>query len=84
MIWTITKNLGAAPEITNVRPNGTISDHSRCFCNDYVSESGGGECKMDYEGSPWCYVNKDSSCNDKKTSISGQPFQWSTEACRRM
>eukprot|EP00092_Neocalanus_flemingeri_P063421 GFUD01076753.1.p1 GENE.GFUD01076753.1~~GFUD01076753.1.p1 ORF type:complete len:293 (-),score=49.52 GFUD01076753.1:101-979(-) len=59
-----------------------VSDNSRCFCNGYISESGGGECKKVFDGSLWCYVDKDSSCQDKRTSSSGHPFQWSTDACR--
>ena len=61
-----------------------ISDKDRCFCNGHVNETGGGECKTDNEGSPWCYVNKNSSCADKKKSASGLPFQWSSNACMRM
>ena len=51
-----------------------------CSCSTYVSTSGYGKCKKEYNGKPLCYVNTPSTCPDlKNSSIPNQYFSY--EAC---
>ena len=50
-------------------PSKQDDDINVCRCNNIqINGTGYSDCKSIYDGTPWCYVTKSSSCSDKKYS----------------
>jgi len=50
-----------------------------CRCNRETSSSGG-QCKTEYKGRRWCYVDPGQGCQDERRGTSSNRF-WSYQAC---
>eukprot|EP00092_Neocalanus_flemingeri_P046787 GFUD01052787.1.p2 GENE.GFUD01052787.1~~GFUD01052787.1.p2 ORF type:complete len:159 (+),score=37.06 GFUD01052787.1:271-747(+) len=53
-----------------------------CSCSGYVTSKGRGECRTQYRGKKFCYVNP-GQCSDQIKSSSSNRF-WSYQACEQM
>jgi len=51
-----------------------------CTCSSFIDITGGGDCRTQYKGRPWCYVEY-AQCDDVKTNQKGS--LWSSSACER-
>ena len=51
-----------------------------CSCNGYLNSKGQGECRSEYQGKPFCYVNP-GRCPDQVAS-STEGRWWSHKACQ--
>ena len=56
---------------TTITP-GYLSLTVGCSCNGEINKQGLGECRSKFKETFWCYVDKNSSCQDKNKSMKQQ------------
>jgi len=68
--------VSSAPQFTN---NNNNSERS-CTCNGRLNSKGEGECRSEYQGRAFCYVDP-GRCSDQVASSSTEGQWWSHNAC---
>ena len=51
-----------------------------CSCNGIINSRGQGECRTSYRGKPFCYVDRGTCYDEKKSTSPG--WYWSYDACK--